>query len=517
MLSCLNGALEYYRTTGEPRLLEACRNAWQDIVENRLYITGTASSAEYFRDDHELPNRGNVGETCVTVTWLQFNAQLLRLTGEARFANQLERTVLNQLFGAQQPDCTAWGYYVEMEGWKPYSRTFDANCCLSSGPRGVALLPTFAATTDADGVVVNLYTGTRAQLTLRDGTAVALAIATRYPADGAVRITVQPAQAAKFSVKLRMPEWAHGATATINGRPAELAIGSDDYAALRRKWQAGDTIELRLPLALRVVAGQHTNAGKVAFTYGPLVLAADEARLPAGSLPAIALASADPEKLGLAREPAADGAVVFRAHALRRDPADPLHRTTPVDLDLVPFAEAGGTGGRYQVWLPLLGAPHFNLAPLGAESRSRSAPDSAAHPASLTDGNIYAAVTTEGGPAAAEDWFAVTLPHPAPLARIVFYHGRVAKNGGWFDTSAGQPLVQIQTQAGGPWTTVGPLTAYPATTATGHGPLGWNDRFEFNLPQPVTALAVRVIGRPAGGEKPAEAHASCGELEWYAD
>ena len=77
MLSCLNGALEYYRTVGEDRqLLEASLIAWQDIVDHRLYLTGTASHHEHFHDDFDLPNTGNVGETCVTVTWLQFNAQL---------------------------------------------------------------------------------------------------------------------------------------------------------------------------------------------------------------------------------------------------------------------------------------------------------------------------------------------------------------------------------------------------------------------------------------------------------
>jgi len=56
MLSCLNGALEYYRTIGDPKILEACLNAWKDIVERRLYITGAASYAELFHDDFDLPN-----------------------------------------------------------------------------------------------------------------------------------------------------------------------------------------------------------------------------------------------------------------------------------------------------------------------------------------------------------------------------------------------------------------------------------------------------------------------------
>ncbi|MCF7730557.1 MAG: glycoside hydrolase family 127 protein [Akkermansiaceae bacterium] len=212
MLSCLNGALEYHRLTGDRRILDACLNAWQDIVDHWLYLTGAASYNEHFHDDFDLPNVSSVGETCVTVTWLQFNAQLLRLTGEARFAAQLERVVLNQLFGAQRPDGAAWGYYVEMEGKKPYSSQLDGHCCLSSGPRGVALIPTFAVTTDADGPVVNLYAAGTADLTLRDGSLVVLTSETRFPADERIHIKVDSAGTSAFTVKFRVPDWCRGAS-----------------------------------------------------------------------------------------------------------------------------------------------------------------------------------------------------------------------------------------------------------------------------------------------------------------
>ena len=147
-----------------------CSNAWQDIVAKRLYITGGSSCNEHFRGDYDLPNQGNLCETCVTVTWIELNSQLLRLTGEARFAEQLERVVYNQLLGAEHPDGKAWGYYVKMEGKKPYDDSRNVNCCASSGPRGISYIPTFAVTTDADGVVVNLLRGRRRpDLRLRDG------------------------------------------------------------------------------------------------------------------------------------------------------------------------------------------------------------------------------------------------------------------------------------------------------------------------------------------------------------
>ena len=364
MLSCLNGALELYRTTGDKELLEACLNAWQDIVAHRLYVTGAASYREVFHDDFDLPNNNNVGETCVTVTWLQFNAQLLRLTGEARFAEQLEHVALNQLLGAQQPNGAAWGYYVQMEGKKPYSATLDGHCCLSSGPRGIALLPTFAISTDHDGVVVNLYDAGTAHLKLHDGTLVTLNIETLYPADGGIRVTVETKTEKKFSLKLRVPAWCQN----YSLKPSGAKLGLDGYTTLRRDWKSGDVVELNLKLAPRVVVGDHLNKGRAVVCYGPLVLAMDAALDPAGR-GQIRLASTDVAALGITPEPASGPyrdwphAQVFRIAAeggptvLAPFATAGAGRQTNRSNDQLQAwdAKVGGSGSRYQVWLPIAG------------------------------------------------------------------------------------------------------------------------------------------------------------------
>ncbi len=80
----------------------------------------------------------NLGETCVTVTWLQLNAHLLEITGDARYGREIERTAYNHLAAAQRPDGAAWCYYTALRGQKPYDD--HVTCCSSSGPRGLALL-----------------------------------------------------------------------------------------------------------------------------------------------------------------------------------------------------------------------------------------------------------------------------------------------------------------------------------------------------------------------------------------
>ncbi len=524
MLSCLNGALELYRTTGERALLDAAVNAWQDIVDHRLYLTGAATAGELFHQDGNMPNVGDVGETCVTVTWLQLNAQLLRLTGEARYAEQIEHVVTNQLFGAQRPDGAAWGYYVQMEGKKPYSDTLDGHCCLSSGPRGVALIPTFAISTDAAGIVVNLYDAGTARLALRDGSAVAISTETSYPADGRIRITVNPTASGTFGVKLRVPAWCREFTLQVAGEKVQPQFATDGYVLIERRWQPGDQIELNLKLEARIIAGDHGNDGRVAVLYGPLVLAIDTALLGAygQNIGAVALASADPGSLKITPEPAPatlrlwSGAQVYRLHAIIRQSNDGFTKDTPMDIRLVTFADAGCNGSLYRVWLPLAGTPRQNLLREGRTSRSgpwgRTRYDG-----SFNDGDPASIADTFENKPATEAWFAVTLMEPTVVRRLVFVHGHTDHDGGWFVTEKGKPRVQVMAARGGTWETVGELKDYPDTTATVAGKLKDGARFECLFPSPLNVIAVRVTGVPASGDNPGQAFATCAELEAYQD
>jgi DUF1680 family protein len=356
MLSCLNGLLEYYRTTGEESLLEAALAAWRDIEDNRLYITGGATYGEHFHENHDLPNgNAKVAETCVTVTWIQFNAQLLRLTGESRFADELERSVYNQLFGAQKPDGTAWGYYVELEGRKPYADRLTGHCCLSSGPRGVALIPTFAVTADAEGIVINLFSEGQSLLELPSGDSVSVGVETDYPANGRVRVTLDPQTRETFVLKLRIPAWSHGASVAVNGRSTGQSCAPGDYILLKRRWKRGDVVDLALSVEPRMIVGKHGNVGKVAFAFGPLILAADNAVNSEAQVGRF-LIQQPVEFTTRLPDNAAGAAPSRNRYSVRAIIADDVVGSgvgDRVDVVLLPFAEAGSALERYQVWLPV--------------------------------------------------------------------------------------------------------------------------------------------------------------------
>ena len=179
---------------------------------------------------------------------------------------------------------------------------------------------------------------------------------------------------------------------------------------------------------------------------------------------------------------------------------------------LVPFADAGMMGERFKIWLPLAGQPGQSVA----RRHGKPLASGRTWPARSTTTIFKRIVTTFDGKPAAEDWFAVTLSNrPATAKRVVFTPGKTFHDGGWFDTSAGKPRVQIQRATGGAWETIGELGDYPTTTAA-VGKFAWDKtQFTLNLTTPVTFIALRVIGVPASGDNPQQAFSSCAELQVF--
>jgi DUF1680 family protein len=514
MTSNFNGLLELYRATGDKRILDDMRIGWEDIVNHRLYLTGGASSGELFQDDFHLPNgeRANICETCVTVTWEQMNLELLRLTGEPQFAEQAERSIYNHLLAAQKPTGDMWAYYTPLEGHKPYGNA--TNCCLSSGPRGVALIPSFATmTSDDNGLVVNLYNSGTASTRLKSGR-VTLTQQTDYPLDGTVRITVGPERnGMRFPLRLRIPAWTTGATLEANwpidGKPPATKPGT--YAVIDRPWRKGDTVTLHIALPTRVVLGDHENEGRAALVRGPLVLALDTALNPeVTNLRGAELASDDAEKLALMPAPthALQGEAVFSTSGRVAGQETPLY--------LTPYATAGQDGrSRFEVWVARpgkarIGGPSGSLLFGGRSTASRKGNVEG----DIADDDMDTFAVTYNGQRAAEDWFAVTLQKPVVIRRVVYAHGRTFHDGGWFDASAGKPRIQVQTEKNGAWKTVATLDAYPNTTATDAAGLQDGQKFTVSF-APVVAVAVRILGVPACGDRPEQAFSSCAELQAF--
>jgi DUF1680 family protein len=285
-------------------------------------------------------------ETCVTVTWIKFAGQMLRLTGDVRYADAIELATYNALLGAQGTDGRWWAHHSPLAGVKeraPEQCDLYQNCCVASGPRGLMLLPQLAVMRGAAGPVVNFYGAMTARVALRDGGEVTLTQETNYPESGDVKLSVDVASPAAFALQLRIPAWSRATRIAVNGEAETGAIAAGSYYAVKRTWRRGDVVTLAFDLQARVVRAP----GDPAFATivrGPIVLARD-ARFNADVDAPLALTERDGDPIALEARARGNSSGVWMSYRLPR-------RDGPAVV-LCDFASAGNTwsaASRYRVW-----------------------------------------------------------------------------------------------------------------------------------------------------------------------
>ncbi|HBY61827.1 MAG TPA: hypothetical protein DEH78_18555 [Solibacterales bacterium] len=477
MMSCLVGLLELHRYTGEPTYLKAAAAAWDDIRARRRFVTGTTSNLEHFQEDHVLPalESSNVGEGCATVTWMQLNWSLLRLTGEAKYAAELERSIYNHLLGAQNPSNGDFCYFTPLIGRKRASP--GINCCVSSGPRGVSLIPQMVFGRRGDAAAVLILTPAEGRVPL-NGLDVTLRAEGTWQA---MKIAVDPSRPARFPLELRVPEWAARTRLRLNGRTWTPKPG--EMFRLEREWKPGDTLEVWNTLQPVIVDGGPSYPDSFAVQYGPQVYALDRASNP--EVPYLHLVAGG-------AKPALRRGADEKTFLLKAEIATPARRRA--EIKLTPFNEA--TDMRVWIARRLPAKPEALPVTLYArEGQSRNENQLG----SIVDGQPGTSRTTQGrGPVPAEgDFFSVELPRPEKIARIVFHQGPMTARGGAF---AGKPSVEYQAAPGAAWISLGTLETYAGKAG---------EAYELRLPQPVPMSALRVVGQPAAQV------VSCAELEAY--
>ena len=170
-----------------------------------------------------------------------------------------------------------------------------------------------------------------------------------YPWSGKIRLEVTPESPATFDLKLRIPGWAKGASASLNGQA--IALNPErGYAAISRRWRAGDFVDLDLPMpAERTYAHPNVrmDVGRVALRRGPLIYCVEEADNPGGAVQTMKLPRGAPLEVR-ERGDLFDGIVTLEAPVLRLFPAD----ASGALYSLAPPAErqANATALPYFLW-----------------------------------------------------------------------------------------------------------------------------------------------------------------------
>lgn len=241
LMTFLGGAVRLYQARGEREELRWVERIWDYIATQRLFPTASVSTNESFKDPPRDVPSGHLQETCATVEWLMFTHRLYLATGDIRYAHMLERTAHNALLGAQSTDGMKWNYFTPLRDAKDWFGG-PTDCCYFSGPRGIARLPELLYHLDAEGVRVDLFESSEARLKVKN-VPVTLTQTTRYPEEGAVKITIAVEQPLSFTLKVRIPEHMTKPSVSIGTEPA-MPVEAGRYAELRREWRTGDVVSV---------------------------------------------------------------------------------------------------------------------------------------------------------------------------------------------------------------------------------------------------------------------------------
>jgi DUF1680 family protein len=386
------GAADVYLENGDPMLLEALDRLWKDLTRSKMCINGGVSPmgrglsrrgdpvCEAVGPAYFLPCADSYNETCGQIGNLMWNYRMLCAAPEARYADVMELELYNGFLAGIGLDGESWFYrnplrrydvdHVERghndlaERGLPGRRRI---CCPTNLLRTFAELQGYFYSRDDEGLWIHHYGGNEFTGRLAGGRRLKLTQRTRYPWDGAISIALDEVAAeGQFLIRLRIPGWATGATATVNGKPSTEAPEPGRYLSMRRGWRSGDVIGLHLPMPVRLMQA-HPKAeqlrNQVAVTRGPVlyclestdlpanrdlnnVLLPDEVKLdpaPAEGLP-FGITALEGEALYRAEPPW--GEVLYRGVEPR-----PLER---LGIRLIPyFAWANRGPSAMSVWLPV--------------------------------------------------------------------------------------------------------------------------------------------------------------------
>ncbi len=298
MMSYFEGALAYYEVTGQIRYLSIVEKFVDAVRKTDITIIGCAGCTHELFDHsarkqtEETEPLAIMQETCVTVTWMRLLERLLRLTGKVIYAEEIEKSALNALYGSlnyeglpqlskeeniRVPGVPFDSYSpltfkargIGIGGYKKFSTGGCYGCCGCIGAAGTALFPLVSVMAQDDGFVLNEYSNGTITATTPVGNPVVLKLSGNFADEGIATVSLALDTPETFTLRLRIPAWSHEPTLTVNRETQNAATG---YVDLTREWKDGDTVTLNLHPEVEM----QTLNGKIAFTFGAFALARDE-------------------------------------------------------------------------------------------------------------------------------------------------------------------------------------------------------------------------------------------------
>jgi len=282
-VNTFSSAAMTYAVTGDPAYLDIIRNAYDYLQNTQCYATGGYGPMERLVAPDGTLGRSlearNATFEAVCGSWAGFKLSryLMEFTGESRYGDWAERLFYNGV-GAALPITTGGKhfYYADYRvggGMKVY-KVSRYSCCSGSYIQNVADYHNLVYYKDAAGLYVNLYLPSEATWEGPRGEVTAV-LETAYPESDTATLRLNMKKSARFAIRFRIPGWTRDASLKVNGAPGPVCKPGT-WAEIDRAWQPGDSVEIRIPLTLRMEPVDRRHPRRVAVVHGPVVLVLDD-------------------------------------------------------------------------------------------------------------------------------------------------------------------------------------------------------------------------------------------------
>ena len=312
-------ATEAFADRGDTAAEAAIERVWSNLTEKQMYITGGIGQTgdnEGFSNDYDLPNRTAYAETCAACGLVFWARALVNCTGEARFAQVMERALYNGALAGINESGDRFFYDNPLESRGEHERQgwFTCACCPPNIARLIASVGSYAASATDSGYAIHLPMS----LELPRGTV------EHVPG----QILLKNTSAEPLTFELR-----RGARYESHTVPAGETLALEDFRTAR--WVHSH------PLVLE-------NSGKVALVREPFVYCLEEHDL-----------GAPPQQFLVDLEKAVgrDGDALIADGVQERSTLDALYGEAtidrvPVQLRFIPYHQWANRGkGAMQVWV----------------------------------------------------------------------------------------------------------------------------------------------------------------------
>ena len=271
------GLARIYELTGDTSAYTAAEFFWDRVVNHHSYVIGGNGDYEYFGPADSLSNflDDNTCETCCTYNMLKLTIHLFSWNPTTEFADYYERALYNDILASQNPEDGMFCYYVSL---RPGShRTFSTPynsfwCCVGTGMENHSKYGGSIYFHNDDSLWVNLFIASDLNWTEKG---LSLKQETNYPFENSSSFIFNCKKPMEMSILFRYPSWAkEGMNILVNGKEQKITSGPGSYIEVRRVWQSGDKVEVKIPMSLHLAA-MPDDHNRVAVMYGPIVLAGE--------------------------------------------------------------------------------------------------------------------------------------------------------------------------------------------------------------------------------------------------